>query len=212
MDFNYFDIVILVIVLFLGFKGIINGFFKELFGLVGIVGGIFLASRVGDSVGRVLSDVIFKFQSSSAISFSGFLFTIIIFWLLMLGAGMALKKLSFASGLGVFDKFLGFLFSASKFFFIASVIIYSAYNVKATRTSLDSFMKNSMFFSMMVTTGSYIMKLEPVDLEKVMDEKAEEEQNKINETIDNSTLKIVEDTKSKIKDKAVENLNSKGKN
>ncbi|MDD5156726.1 CvpA family protein [Sulfurimonas sp.] len=210
MDFNYFDIVVLVIVLFLGFKGIINGFFKELFGLVGIVGGIFLASRVGDSVGQVLSDIIFKFQSSSAISFSGFLFTIVLFWLLMLGAGMALKKLSFVSGLGAFDKILGFFFSASKFFFIASVIIYSAYNVKATRTTLDSFMKNSILFPAMVTTGSYIMKLEPLDIEKAVDEKAEEEQNKINKTIDNSTLKIVEDAKSKIKEKAVQNLNSKG--
>ena len=211
MDFNYFDIVVFVIVLFLGLKGVINGLFKELFGLVGIVGGIFLASRVGDSVGHVLSDYIFKFQSSSAISFSGFLFTIVLFWLLMLVVGMALKKISFASGFGIYDKILGFFFSASKFFFIASVIIYSAYNVKATRATLDSFMKSSMFFPAMVTTGSYIMKLESIDLEKTVDEKVEEEQNKINETIDNSTLKIVEDAKDKIKKKATENLNNEGK-
>ena len=52
MEFNYFDIIVSVIVLFLGLKGIINGFFKELFGLLGIVAGIFVASRVGDSVGQ----------------------------------------------------------------------------------------------------------------------------------------------------------------
>lgn len=211
MDFNYFDIVLFVIILFLGIKGVINGFFKELFGLVGIVGGIFLASRIGDSVGQVISDHIFKFQSSSAISFSGFLFTIILFWLLMLGAGMSLKKLSIVSGFGIFDKILGFLFSASKFFFITSVIVYAAYNVKATRVTIDSFMKNSILFPAMITTGSYIMKLEPVDVEQAINEKAEEEQNKIDETIESSTLKIVEDAKDKIKKEATENLNNRGK-
>lgn len=211
MDFNYFDIVLFVIILFLGLKGVINGFFKELFGLIGIVGGIFLASRIGDSVGQVISDYIFKFQSSSAISFSGFLFTIILFWLLMLGVGMSLKKLSIVSGFGIFDKILGFLFSASKFFLITSVIVYAAYNVKATRATIDSFMKNSILFPTMITTGSYIMKLEPVDVEQAINEKAEEEQNKIDETIENSTLKIVEDAKDKIKKEATENLNNRGK-
>lgn len=211
MDFNYFDIVLFVIILFLGIKGVINGFFKELFGLVGIVGGIFLASRIGDSVGQVISDHIFKFQSSSAISFSGFLFTIILFWFLMLGVGMSLKKLSIVSGFGIFDKILGFLFSASKFFFITSVIVYAAYNVKATRVTIDSFMKNSILFPAMITTGSYIMKLEPVDVEQAINEKAEEEQNKIDETIESSTLKIVEDAKDKIKKEATENLNNRGK-
>ncbi len=42
MEFNYFDIIVSVIVLFLGLKGIINGFFKELFGLLGIVAGILI--------------------------------------------------------------------------------------------------------------------------------------------------------------------------
>jgi len=64
MEFNHFDLVIVSIILLLGLKGIINGFFKELFGLVGIIGGIFIASRVGDEVGLYLSDLIFNFENS----------------------------------------------------------------------------------------------------------------------------------------------------
>ena len=63
MEFNYFDLIVTIIILFLGLKGVINGFFKEIFGLVGIIGGIFIASRVGDEVGQTLSDLIFNFQS-----------------------------------------------------------------------------------------------------------------------------------------------------
>ena len=99
MDFSYFDIVVIVLVLLLGLKGILNGFFKEFFGLLGIIGGIFVASRVAKSVGEILSNAIFKFESSSAINFSGFLVTLAAFWLLMVTVGILFKKLSSASGL-----------------------------------------------------------------------------------------------------------------
>ena len=83
MGFSYFDIIVSIIVLFLGLKGIINGFFKELFGLLGIIGGIFIASRVGDDVGQLISNAVFKFENSADIGFTGFLVTLALFWLLM---------------------------------------------------------------------------------------------------------------------------------
>jgi membrane protein required for colicin V production len=51
MDFSIFDLIVGSIILLLGLKGILNGFFKELFGLIGIVGGIFVGSRVANEVG-----------------------------------------------------------------------------------------------------------------------------------------------------------------
>ena len=133
MEFNYFDLVASVIILFLGLKGVMNGFFKELFGLVGIIGGIFLASRIGDSVGQKLSDLIFNFQNEAGINFSGFLITLTTFWMLMLMVGYVFKKLSSLSGLGIIDKILGFVFGASKFFLIASIIAYDL----STRKKID---------------------------------------------------------------------------
>lgn len=204
MELNYFDIVVSTVILFLGLKGILNGFFKELFGLLGIVGGIFVASRIGDTVGRRISDLIFKFENDAAINFTGFLVTLAVFWLFMVGVGFVFKKLSSMSGLGVFDKILGFFFGASKFFLIAAVIAYAAYNIKAMRTSLNSAMKNSVVFPVLVETGGFIMKLDPVgmseDINSTMNETSKEMQNKIEEAIQTSTVKIVEDAKEKIKE------------
>ena len=164
MEINYFDVVAAIIILLLGLKGIINGFFKELFGLIGIIGGLFIASRFGDTVGEFLNELIFNFSSPSAVSFLGFLTTLAIFWLLMIMIGYAFKKLSSLSGLGPVDRILGFVFGASKFFLIAAVIAHAAYNIKAVKSTLDSVMETSILFPIMVASGAFIMKIDPVGL------------------------------------------------
>jgi len=209
MELNYFDIVASIIILLLGLKGIINGFFKELFGLVGIVGGIFVASRVGDEVGQFVSDLIFKFENNSAIAFAGFLLTLAIFWVFMIAIGHIFKKLSSLSGLGPVDKIMGFVFGASKFFLIAAVIAHAAYNIKAVRSSVESIMGNSILFPVLVETGGFIMKLDPVDISgeinATIENNKKEMQNKINEAINNSTLDIVNDAKKQIKEQVEQN-------
>lgn len=184
MVLGYFDIVIIILILLLGLKGIINGFFKELFGLIGIVGGIFLASRMAKGVGEILSNILFKFESSSAINFSGFLVTLLLFWLLMVVVGTMFQKLSSASGLGAVDRIFGFIFSASKFFFIASVIIYATHNVKAIKVNMDKIMKDSITYPIFVEVGSMVMKLDNVAIAK---------ENITNE-LENGSMQIMQET------------------
>lgn len=200
MEFNYFDLIVSIIILFLGLKGILNGFFKELFGLIGIVGGIFIASRFSNNVGQQLSDLIFKFDSSSAINFTGFLVTLAIFWLLMIGIGQLFKKLSIMSGLGPIDKILGFLFGASKFFLITAVIAHAAYNIKAVKMTIDDTLKNSIVFPILVETGAIIMKIDPVDINASINEQTQDMQEAIEETINKSSLDVVNDVKEQIKE------------
>lgn len=209
MEFNYFDIVALIIILLLGLKGIINGFFKEVFGLVGIIGGIFIASRIGDDVGQYLSDIIFKFENSAAISFTGFLFTLASFWLLMLMIGFTFKKLSSLSGLGPVDKILGFVFGASKFFLIAAVIAHAAYNIKTVKSSIDTYMSSSILFPILVETGAFIMKLDPVTISKDINATIDEGSQAIAKTVDGvveqSSLQIENKVKEKMKKQFEEN-------
>jgi len=214
MELNYFDLVVGIIILLLGLKGIINGFFKELFGLIGIIGGIFVASRLGDSVGSLISDTIFKFESEAAISFVGFLATLIIFWAAMIVLGMVLTKMSKVSGLGPVDKVFGFVVGSGKFFLIGAVIAYAVYNIQAVRVNLEPMMKTSFLFPVMVEVGSVVMHIDPAevssDLNDTLDEgvKAAQEQldsakevvtDKIDKTLDESAEKIKEDVKEHIK-------------
>ena len=202
MEFNTFDIVVSILILFLGLKGIINGFFKELFGLIGIIGGIFIASRVGENVGQLINNSLLKFENSAAINFTGFLVTLGLFWLFMIGIGLIFKKLSLLSGLGLFDKILGFIFSAGKFFLIAAVILYSTYNIKVMRPNLDKMMQNSMLFPVLVEAGGFIMKLDPTELSNEINATLSESSEILKESalkdLQENALQIVEDTKDKI--------------
>ena len=207
MEFNYFDIIISVIILLLGLKGIINGFFKEVFGLIGIIGGIFIASRLGDRVGEFLSDLIFNFENNSAISFTGFLTTLALFWLLMIGLGLIFKKLSSLSGLGGIDKILGFIFGASKFFLIIAVIAHAAYNIKAVKTVLDdTSLKTSILFPILVDTGSIIMKLDPIEISNDINNTSKSIQDKANKIIEKSTTEITNETIQELKESMPEKI------
>ena len=188
MEINYFDVVVAAIILLLGLKGILNGFFKELFGLIGIIGGIFVASRVGDSVGEYLSNLIFHFSNHAAISFTGFIVTLAVFWIVMIAVGYLFKKMSHISGLGLMDRLFGFVFGAGKFFLIAAIIAFAVNNVQAIKPTLQSASKNSILFPILVKTGGFIMKIDTTELSKNVDKKLKETTTQITDKITNNAV------------------------
>lgn len=202
MNFSYFDIIVTLIILFLGLKGVINGFFKEFFGLLGIVGGIYIASRISGEIGGLLSDTIFKLNSNSAINFTGFIVTLIVFWSLMIIVGNIFKSLSSLGGLGVFDKILGFIFGAGKFFFIASVIVYAAFNIKTIELNYGHIAKNSVLIPLLREVGGTIMKLEP----------ASQIGKNTDEAITKGTKEFIEQTQEAINTQIAKTLDTKGSN
>ncbi len=193
MDINYFDIVVGAIVLLLGLKGIINGFFKEMFGLIGIIGGIFIASRYGETIGQKISDWIFHFENSAAINFTGFLATLAVFWIVMIVLGSLFKKLGSASGLGAVDRIFGFIVGSGKFFLIAAVIVYAMNNINAIKTKLEPIMANSILFPVMAEVGGYIMHLDPTEVSDTITQNIE----KGTDAVTSGAKEMIADTVSK---------------
>ncbi len=157
-NFNLFDVLTISIIFFLGLKGIFKGFVKEVFALFGIVGGVFVASRMASD-----------FSSSS---FFVFIVVFAIFWALCYFAGIAVAKVTSLSGLGIVDKLLGFTFAAGKIFFIFSIIIYSAANIDLIKNKMEPKLKTSSMYPLFVYSGGAIMKLDHNNILNKVDQNA----------------------------------------
>ena len=164
-DINLFDIVVTVLIIILGLKGLFRGLTRELFGLIGIVGGVFVASRLALSVGEIANSII-PMENNNTILLVGFVVSIVVFWLLAYLVGMILEKIFYASGLSAFNRIFGFLFGAGKIFLLFSVISYAISQVKMINDNLEPKLKSSIVFPILKQTGSYILKLDTSNFQK----------------------------------------------
>lgn len=173
-SFTVFDIVIVSITVLLGLKGLFRGFIKEVFGLVGIIGGIFVASRMSGEIGNAIAPIL-ALESNATIKLIGFIIGLIGFWAVVYVLGIILSKIFAASGLGIFDRILGFLFGSLKVILIFSVIAYALYQVQSFKDLMNKKVANSITFPFLIETGKFIVKLDPSEFTKSETKKDEDE-------------------------------------
>jgi membrane protein required for colicin V production len=206
--------VILGITLVLGLKGLFRGLIKEVFGIVGIIGAIFVASRASGEIGNLIAPFL-ALENQTTIKLIGFIIALIGFWIIVYVLGVIVSKIFSASGLGLFDRIFGFVFGAAKVFLIFSVISYALYQVQSFKKAIDNKTAGSIVMPHLISTGSYIIKLDTssitTNIEKTVDtvvETAKEatttEENtptkEIKETIEETKKDITQGVQSTIND------------
>ncbi len=169
VDFNYFDVTIGAIVLILGIKGFMNGFIKEVFGLVGLVGGVYFASRLSGDAATFIDNNFLHLENTALLKLLGFLVILIIIWLGATILGSIFSKLSSVSGLGFINRFLGFVAGGGKYFLIFALIITALSNVTLVKDNLEKYVHNSVLYPYLKMVGSSIIHLDPktIGLENV---------------------------------------------
>ena len=189
-----FDLVIITITLLLGLKGLFRGIIKEIFGIIGIIGAIFVASRISTQTGELIAPIL-VLENQATIKLIGFVIALVIVWLIAYSAGVVVSKIFSASGLGIIDRFFGFLFGMAKIFLIFSVIAYALYQVNSFRKVIDEQFKTSILMPYLLDVGSYIIKLDTTALTNNID-KAIETVTDTPSTIQNTTQEIKEEVDS----------------
>jgi len=180
------DLGIIGFVLFLSLKGFFNGFFKELFGLIGIIGGIFVGSRFGQEAGLYINDNFLHLENGSVIAVTGFIATLIIFWIGMTIIGNILSSLTNKSGLGAINKLLGLVFAGVKIALILAVIIHSLLSVKVVQESTKEYVENSVVIPQLQEVGAYLVNTDFSTMVSQADEKTEFDLNSTFQTVKNA--------------------------
>jgi membrane protein required for colicin V production len=160
LNFNYFDAIVIAVTVILGIKGLMNGFIKEFFGLVGIVGGVYIASRVADKAGDFISKNIYQIDNSAALQLIGFASVLAIVWILTVMIGSLFSSLTQMSGFGTIDRFLGFVVGGGKYFIIFALITTALSNITLAKDNLGKYFDNSLLYPYLKETGSYLINID----------------------------------------------------
>ncbi|WQX69767.1 CvpA family protein [Helicobacter pylori] len=207
---NYIDLALLVVVVAFGIRGFYHGFVSEVAGTLGIVLGVYLASRYSVAVGNLFSEHLYDLRNETMTNLIGFLLVLASIWVFFLAFGVLLGKVLVFSGLGIIDKALGFIFSCLKTFLVLSFILYALSKMEVMKDANAYLQEKSAFFSTMKSIASKIMRLDGVkhveqnlkdNLEEMSDEvKNKESFNKNKQSFDKTMDKGVEALKEKAKD------------
>jgi len=195
-NINFFDVIVITLIIILGLKGLFRGFIKELFALIGIIGGVFIASRLAKNVGEIVNSII-PIDNEHTILLVGFIVAIVVFWLIAYLLGIVLQKVFSVSGLGIFDRVFGFLFGAGKIFLLFSVIAYAASQVKMINDNIELKMKDSIVYPILKSSGSYIIKLDTTNLQNQVSDK-------FNGVVESAKQTLKEASKQELEKKAIE--------
>jgi len=164
IDFNYFDVVIAAIVLLLGIKGFMHGFIKEVFGLVGLIGGVYFASRLAGTAADFIDQNFLHLENVSLLKLIGFLAILILIWLGATILGSIFSKLTSASGLGFLNRLFGFIAGGGKYFLIFALIVTALSNVSLVKDNLEKYVQDSILYPYLKEAGSFLINLDPSKL------------------------------------------------
>ena len=164
---SMFDAIIIGITLVLAIKGYFNGIIKELGGLIGIIGGLFLASKFHHQAGVYINENLLEIPNKSAIDLIGFVSVFVGFWVVVVFIGFLISKILKASALGGLNKLLGFLFGGAKFFLLISIIISLLWQIAFIKEKLEDFTKKSIVMPILIKTGEKIINLTPNDIKNL---------------------------------------------
>ncbi len=160
LNFNYFDVIIASIVVILGIKGMMNGFVKELFGLLGLVGGVYIASRTANTAADFVDKNFYHTDNATLLQLIGFVAVLAIVWIGAVALGSLFSSLTQASGLGFINRLLGFIIGGGKYFLIFALIVTALSNVTLVKDNLEKYVSNSLLYPYLKEAGSFLINID----------------------------------------------------
>lgn len=180
---NWFDIIVITIFLLFGLKGIASGMIREIFGILGLIGGFFMAIRYKAEAGVWISNNIYNLNNGSSLSgteiIAGFLAILFGVWIFCLILGEISSRLLSISGLGFVDKLGGFIFSTAKIFLVFSVIAVMIKTSALLNKQTQPFFSKSVVYPYLLQAGSFIMQSKDGGFDSIIPTNKEEKKEQV---------------------------------
>ena len=197
--FSYIDIGIIVLLILLSLKGIWQGIIRGLASFLGILLGIFFASRFYDGLGEWFAINIYNLGSPELNALVGFVIIITLIWAGFLLLGEILFRMVRFTPLVSVDAAFGLAFGFCKAFLLLSIIVFGISQIAWLKNFSQNVEQNSSIFPMMKNLSIKIMNLEQIqevkenlNLEKKLNN-AEDEIKDLSENLEKARQKAIEE-------------------
>lgn len=183
---NWLDLIIIGLVVIFGLKGFSSGLIREIFGIIGVVGGFVVAIRYKDNVGAWVSANVYDLGKLGLMSTSGtetvvgFLLALFGIWFTALILGELLAKLLGLSGLSFIDRLGGFVFGGAKIFLIFAILAVFIKSSAFLNEQARPYFENSITFPHLVNVGTKLIGIDKEDIIVKVEKITSNEDNQTN--------------------------------
>lgn len=146
---NFLDLILLIPLLWCGFKGAKNGFIMELLSLLALIAGVYVSLRFSHLVGRWFS---IHGDYAQIICFA-IMFIAVSVGIYLLGK--VLSQWANRSSLGIFNRLGGLLMGLGKVFVLFSVLIYFWNKIDPQEKILKTKTRNESVSFRVLETATY---------------------------------------------------------
>jgi len=186
-EFNIMDMVIVGLILFLAIKGLVNGFSKELFNFLGLIGGVVVAARVHTTVGNKIAEQnILPNIPPEVQSFIGFILTLLVIWIIISFISSIVNGLNSGEP-NFFSRILGYIISVAKYAVIFSLILYGLSQADLFKDNFADKYKDSKLFKPMGDVGAKILNVKATTAETTTEATTHQEKTSIPELKDHNS-------------------------
>lgn len=151
------DIVLIFLILLLSFKGFFNGAVRELVGFVGLIGGVFVASRAAAPVAKIIHNSV-HMGNMALIKLLAFLLVLSIIW-----GGSSFVATIFtalrAEPHSTLSRVVGMGLAGFKYFLIFSLISASLLGSALVRDNFSRGIRSSQLLPTLTHVGSALINL-----------------------------------------------------
>ncbi len=157
MPLNLFDLLVVILVLFLGLKGALVGLRRELLGFLGLIGGVLIASRAALPLAGWVEAYGFHLGNPATLRLVTFILILMLIWGAFSWLGRLLEARSPIAVLSPTSRFGGFLLAAGKYFLVFSMILSALYPTPAIRHKVQRYTEGSILFTPMMHAGKFLL-------------------------------------------------------
>lgn len=158
---HYVDIGIIIIIAFLGLRGLRNGLIHEIMGVIGVILGIYFASKYCVTFAHYLNLAGLNFENKHVLWLLAFILILAAIWIGSLVVGSIVARfIVVLPEIAIINYFGGYVFSALKYFVILCVVVYGLTQIGFLTKPIQNLTEGTKSYPIMYELAEKIMNTE----------------------------------------------------